>query len=107
MAIIRMTDIEGRINKRGILSKLLVNQEHLSIHNLVVKASQTIPPHAMPVAVTFFVVSGTGVIRVGGEDNHVQPGDIVQCPIETKMSVSASADEDLSILNLKTPSLKT
>ena len=107
MAVIRMTEVQGTVNKRGVLSKPLVDHEHLSIHNLVLKAGESIPPHSMPVDVTFYVVAGQGTIRIGETDNSVIPGDIVQCPIETAMSVAAAEDEGLSILNLKTPSLNS
>ncbi len=106
MGVIRMTEVEGTINQRGILSTPLVNHEHLSIHNLVLKPGESIPPHRMPVDVTFYVVAGQGTIFIGDTENPVIPGDIVQCPIETTMSVAAAEEEGLSVLNMKTPSIK-
>jgi len=49
---------------------------------------------------TFFVLSGTGIITVGGENSQVKPGDVVFVPRNTPHTTEAA--EDLSYLCLNT-----
>ena len=101
----RLLDIPVETNIRGIDSRVLVDHEHATIKQLIVKANGTIPPHQVPVDVTFFVLEGTGTISIDNETYHVGPNSIVICPSNTLMSIMAK-DTGLSFLNIKTPGFK-
>lgn len=105
MSIIRMSKITGELNKKGFLTKTLVNHKNTAVRNIVLNPGEVIPPHNVEVDVFFYVVSGTGVIDIGGKDNLVIEGDIVVCPPNTDMSVNANQGVEFSFLNVKTPSL--
>lgn len=103
MKIIRMSEIEGRVNPRGVVAKELINHEHVKVMNLVLKPGDSIPEHAVNVDVFFYVVKGKGTLKIGDEKAAVAETDIVLCPPKTPMSVYADQGEEFVILNVKTP----
>ena len=105
MKIIRMSDIKGELNKKGFLTKTLIDHQNAAVRNIVLKPGEVIPPHKVEVDVFFYVVKGKGTIVIGEEDNLVVEGDIVVCPPNTYMSVKANQDVEFSFLNVKTPSI--
>jgi len=105
MDMIRMKEIEGKLNKRGVLAKELVKHEHVQVMNLNLKPEDEVPKHNVPVDVFFYVVKGKGTIRIGDDEAVVEKDDIVLCPPGTDMSLRADQGESFSVLNVKTPSL--
>ena len=76
-----------------------------TIKELLLEAGESIPPHEMPMDVTFFVLEGEGTITIGEHAYPVKPLDIVLCPPGTSMAVKAGAKKKLYFLNIKTPGL--
>lgn len=105
MKIIKMDEIEGRTNKRGVIAKELHKNENVKIMNLTLSPGDVVPPHAVPVDVFFYVVAGKGTLQIGEEEKVVQAKDIIPCPPNTEMSLKADQGEIFSVLNVKTPSL--
>ena len=104
MKIIRMSEIKGELNKKGFLTKTLINHKNAAIRNIILKPREIIPGHSVNVDVFFYAVKGTGTIIIGDEENLVIEGDIVVCPPNIEMSVRADQDVEFSFLNVKTPS---
>ncbi len=105
MEVIKMHEMEGKANKRGVLAKQLIKHEHVQVMNLNLKSGDTVPEHSVPVDVFFYVVAGKGTIKIGEEESVVERDDIVVCPRETTMALRADQNESFSVLNVKTPSL--
>ncbi len=105
MNIIRMEEIEGEENKRGILAKNLISHDNAEVKNLVLSPGDEVPEHSVPVDVFFYVVSGKGTLQIREEQEIVEEDDIITCPPNTKMSLKADQGEEFSIINVKTPSL--
>lgn len=105
MKVIDMEDIEGKTNKRGVESKQLLKNDDVQIMNLNLEPGDEVPTHSVPVNVFFYVVSGSGTIKLDDESRVVEEKDIVPCSPETEMSLSADQEEEFSVLNVKTPSL--
>lgn len=105
MQIIKMNEIEGNTNKRGVTSKQLHKNEDVKIMNLILQPGDVVPAHAVPVNVFFYVVSGKGTLQIGDEEKVVEATDIIPCPPNTEMSLKADQDEEFNVLNVKTPSL--
>ena len=106
MEIIKMDQIQGQVNKRGVTAKKLLQHEHATVMNLVLSPGDEVPEHSVPVDVFFYVVEGKGKIKIGDEEAVVESDDIVLCPPNTGMSLTADQGEKFSVLNVKTPSLK-
>ncbi|MBU1020348.1 MAG: cupin domain-containing protein [Firmicutes bacterium] len=105
MSIIRMNEIQGEKNKYGFTAKTLVSHQNATVKNILIKNGDIIPEHSVPVDVFFYVVKGKGTIYINKEAFEVEDTDIVICPQNTEMSVSANRNSDFSFLNVKTPSL--
>jgi len=105
MNVIKMNELKGGINQKGILMKILVDHEHATVRNLVLYSKQVIPPHQVLVDVFFYIVEGKGSIQIGEIKMDVEAQDIVLCPPNTLMSIFADKGTTLSFLNVKTPKL--
>ncbi|SJZ30566.1 cupin domain-containing protein [Selenihalanaerobacter shriftii] len=105
MEIIKMDEIEGKTNKRGITAKKVLKHEDAQIMNLVLESGDEVPEHSVPVNVFFYIVEGKGRLQIGDDEKVVEAKDIIPCPPNTKMSLKADQNERFVVLNVKTPSL--
>ncbi|MFW5790508.1 MAG: cupin domain-containing protein [Bacillota bacterium] len=105
MKVIRMNEIEGSTNKRGVTSKQLHKNEDVKIMNLILQPGDVVPAHSVPVNVFFYIVSGRGTLQIGDNEQVVEATDIVPCPPNTEMNLKADQDEEFNVINVKTPSL--
>ncbi len=105
MSLIRLKDVKGEINKKGFLTKTLINHKNAAVRNILLEVGDVIPPHQVPVDVFFYVIEGSGSIVIGEETHDVKATDVVLCPPNTDMSVKADKGVPFSFLNVKTPSL--
>jgi len=62
MKIIKLSEIEGKLNPRGVTAKEFINHEHVKVMNLVLKPGDSIPEHSVGVDVFFYVVKGKGTL---------------------------------------------
>lgn len=106
MNVIKMKELKGEINRKGILMKTLVDHQNATVRNLILNTDQVIPPHEVPVDVFFYIISGKGSLKIGDTKMDVEEQDIIVCPPNTPMSVYADKGEKLSFLNVKTPKLQ-
>ena len=105
MEIIKMDEIEGKTNKRGVTAKQLLKNEDVQIMNLELNPGDEVPSHSVPVNVFFYIVSGKGTLQIGEEKKVVEENDIIPCPPETEMALYADQEEEFNVINVKTPSL--
>ena len=105
MQVIKMNDIEGSTNKRGVTSKQLHKNEDVQLMNLILKPGDVVPAHSVPVNVFFYIVSGKGTLQIGDEEQIVEATDIIPCPPNTEMRLKADQGEEFNVINAKTPSL--
>lgn len=61
-------------------------------------AGNTIESHVDPMEEIYFVVSGTGVMGVGGEEREVGPGDAVWVPAGDPHGLLATGEEPCVVL---------
>jgi quercetin dioxygenase-like cupin family protein len=97
-------ELETEINIRGIKTKKIVHHNNATIKIIMLDPNQAIPDHQVPVDVTFYVLSGSGTIKIEDEMYNVKENDVVLCPPNTVMSVSGNED-GMSFLNMKTPGI--
>jgi len=105
MEIIKMNEIEGSVNKRGVLAKQLIKHKNTTVMNLTINPGDSVPEHKVPVDVFFYIVSGSGTLQIGEEKAVVKAEDIIICPPNTNMALWADQGETFNVLNVKTPSL--
>ncbi|WP_302080763.1 cupin domain-containing protein [Salinibaculum rarum] len=64
---------------------------------------QFIPVHAPGSDVAIHVQSGTGLVRDGDEEHHVEPGDVVVVKADSNRGVKADGDTRLEALLVTAP----
>lgn len=106
MNIIRMNEIEGKKNMRGVVAKQLISHDNTRVMNLNLQPGDEVPQHKVPVDVFFYVVSGKGTIQIGEEKAVVNATDIIVCEPNTNMALWADQGETFNVLNVKTPNIK-
>lgn len=57
-----------------------------------------IEPHVDPMEEIYFVLSGTGIMGVGGEEREVGPGDATWIPTGVSHELAATGNEPCMIL---------
>lgn len=100
-----LRNIEGKTNKRGVTAKQLLKNDNVQVMNLVLNPGDKVPAHSVPVNVFFYIVEGKGTLKIGEEEAEVEARDIITCPPNTEMELTADQDEVFKVLNVKTPSL--
>ncbi|MGH4120796.1 cupin domain-containing protein [Clostridium sp.] len=106
MNIIRMNEIEGNKNMRGVVVKQLISHDNTRVMNLNLQPGDEVARHKVPVDVFFYVISGKGTIQIGEEKAVVNATDIIVCEPNTNMALWADQGEAFSVLNVKTPNIK-
>lgn len=106
MEHIKLNQLDTVINKRGVQMKEVLSHEDATVKNLMLKDGESIPPHQVGVKVFFYIISGTGTLKVGGESVKVKAHEVVTCPENTPMSVHADQGSPISFLNVKTPGIE-
>jgi len=64
---------------------------------------QFIPVHAPESAVAIHVQSGTGLVRDGGDEHGVEPGDVVVVEADTNRGIRADDDTRLEVFLVTAP----
>lgn len=105
MQIIKLNDIKGSINPKGIESKIVLKHEDATITKISLKPGDVLGKHKVPVNVFFYVVNGKGTIGIGEEEAVVVEDEIIVCPKDTMMTLRADQDREFEVINVKTPSL--
>ena len=103
MKIIKMKEIEGKRNAKGVLAKKLIDHENTRVMNLNLSPDDHVPRHKVPVDVFFYIVKGKGTIQIGEEKAVVKATDIILCPPEVEMALWADQGEEFIVFNVKTP----
>lgn len=105
MEIIKLSELEGKKNKRGVIAKAVLKHENAQVMNLILSEGDIVPGHQVPVDVFFYIKEGSGTLRIGEESSIVEAGTVVTCPPNTEMELKADQGEKFEVLNVKTPSL--
>ena len=106
MNIIKMNQVPGSKNTKGVTIKQLITHESVRVTNLSLDPGEQVPSHHVPVDVFFYVISGKGTIEIGDEKSVVEATDIIMCPPNTNMGLIADQGQSFNVLNVKTPNSK-
>lgn len=77
---------------------VLLDDEHLKLATITLRAGTALPTHSAPVPATIQVVEGEGIIHVSGEPVPVQKGSIVVLAAGQEHDVVPAEESDMLVL---------
>ena len=95
----------GAIAQMILDRRILKELGFLAIANLA--PGKEIEAHVDPMEEIYFVLSGTGEMRVGEESRQVGAGDATWIPVGSAHSLLNSGDQELTILVVASPAWLT
>lgn len=80
---------------------LLAETENNDIVELQILKDGIVPPHSLPIDVTFYVISGKGKITIADEVIEASKGDVISVKKDLDRSWLNPSDEPLKLLVIK------
>lgn len=78
-----------------------------SLAHAVVAPGQTTWLHALGTSEVYFILSGTGTMRINEETATVRPGDTVYIPPDARQQITGTGTEDLVFLCIVDPAWRS
>lgn len=69
--------------------------------HLSIRPDGGIPEHSLPLAVSFYVLKGSGICTVSGHSFSATAGDMLECPPGEPRGWRNASDEPLEVLVIK------
>ncbi len=101
MIIKTKKDNENVLSMAGLTGDKLLNSENLEFVKLRIEAGNEIAPHAMPIKVIFYLVSGQGELYFDGESYIIEQGTIIECESQKERGWKNIGKEILEVLVIK------
>lgn len=80
MNIIKVHEAENLKNPHGINVKKIYDTEHAQTMHLTLAPGEALRKHLTPVDVFFYVLEGTGIVEIGGEEQEVGADTLIDSP---------------------------
>jgi len=91
----------------GAIARMILDRRNLKEIGFLAIATlapgKEIEAHVDPMEEIYFILSGSGEMRVDDETKHVDPGDAVWIPTGSTHSLVNSGEEDCTILVVASP----
>ena len=101
MIIKTALESENVLRAPGLVGDKLFNSENLEFVKLSIEPGNEIAPHAMPMKVVFYLISGSGILNFDGVDHKIEKGSIVECESEKERGWKNIGDDLLEVLVVK------
>ncbi len=76
----KLDDVEIMENAHNVDARNIYNTPDAMITMITLQPGQSLKRHITPVDVAFYVLSGTGIVEIGGEKQEVSAGTLVESP---------------------------
>ena len=76
----QLSSVEIMKNAHGVDARNLYNTENAMITVISLNPGQSLKRHITPVDVAFYVLEGTGVVKVGEEELEVSKDTLIESP---------------------------
>lgn len=104
MKIIHAFEQEEVKTPHKLSARKLLVYEHAQVMMLIMKPGETTLPHITPVDVFFYILEGTGEVKIGDEVQSVTKDDVVFSPAKIVHLVrNTETDSSFRVLVVKTP----
>lgn len=92
------TEVLNSDNAKGYLLATTMNNDIVELH---IHENGLVPAHALPIDVTFYVVSGIGQITISDEEIKASQGDIIEVKGGLERSWQNTTSNTLKLLVIK------
>lgn len=79
----------------------LYEEDGLEYVHLSIESGSGIPEHSLPLAVSFYVLKGSGICTVSGNSFGASEGDMLECPPDAPRGWRNDSAEPLEVLVIK------
>jgi mannose-6-phosphate isomerase-like protein (cupin superfamily) len=90
-------------NPHGVSARELLSREHAQVTMVTLNPGEAMKLHATPVDVILYVLEGSGIVEIGGEQQFVERDMLVDSPARIPHRLMNEGDEVFRFLVIKTP----
>ncbi|TYB30714.1 MAG: cupin domain-containing protein [Candidatus Mcinerneyibacterium aminivorans] len=102
MKIRNSKNLEGFKNNHNIEKAVkLLDKNYCQIVQMNLNPQDTVIEHKTPVDVSFFIVEGKVMMKIGDEEKKVKEGDLIESPKNIVHSFKNEFDEKAKVLVIK------
>ena len=80
MKIVDVEEVPSGPNPHGVDVRKIYDTEHAVAVHITLQPGESLKLHKTPVDVFFYVLEGTGIVRIGDEEKEVGPDHLVDSP---------------------------
>ncbi|MCG8412042.1 MAG: cupin domain-containing protein [Bacteroidales bacterium] len=103
MKTIHYSQAEAKQNPHGVDVKRLHSCEHADVMHILLHPGQQLKRHITPVDAIFYVLEGTGIVEVGGEEQEVSKDTLIDSPAKIPHCWYNKSNNILRVLVIKVP----
>ena len=90
---------QGTVHYNRVLSSVVFRTSWAYVDHLIISAGASIGPRALPeTEEIFYVIRGTGLIQVNGEEAAIKEGDAIPVRFNESQSITNKSETDLELL---------
>jgi mannose-6-phosphate isomerase-like protein (cupin superfamily) len=90
-------------NPHKVSARELLSTVHAQVTMVTLNPGEAMLLHATPVDVILYVLEGSGIVEIGGEQQPVQRDMLIESPMRIPHRLMNEGDETFRFLVIKTP----
>lgn len=103
MLVTKLSDLPLKSTPLGGGARVLLENEHVRVVNLILQPGEEVASHYAEAEVLFIGLEGAGILQLQGQSIVITAGSMAVCPAGLSRSVSASPDQSISLLVVRSP----
>ena len=103
MKVVNVVEAQQAPNPHGVDVRGLHATDHVQVSMVTLQPGEKLKLHITPVDVFFFVLEGQGTVEIGGEQQLVSAGMLVESPARIRHRLLNDGDAVFRFLVVKTP----
>ena len=106
MKIVKSWEAPEGQNPHGVSARPLHGNEHVQVTMVTLQPGEALKLHVTPVDVFFYVLEGSGVVEIGGEQQSISKDMLIESPARLAHRLLNPGQEVFRFLVVKTPAQK-
>jgi quercetin dioxygenase-like cupin family protein len=106
LKVTEVKDVPSGKNPHNVDARVIYDNEHAMVVHITLKPGESLRRHITPVDVAFYVLEGTGIVEIGGEQQTVGPDTLVESPARVPHRWINESQSMFRVLVMKVPKPK-